>query len=127
MRPVRIMPHAILMLPAKFGLVLNNLFDNATSYADPREDVRIELSCGNGRPRLRVSNAANGMSRGDAARVFERYWRGDAARSAIGDQHHHGLGLSLSKQLVILMAGDIEVAINDESRFEVSLTLPRGE
>ena len=113
--------------PAKFGLVLNNLFDNATSYADPREDVRIELSSDNGRTRLRVSNAANGMSRSDVGRVFDRYWRGDTARSARGHNRHYGLGLSLSKQLVILMGGDIEVAINDESRFEVSLTLPRAE
>ncbi len=113
--------------PAKFGIVLNNLFDNATSYADPREDVRIELSSDNGLTRLRVSNGANGLSRGDGARVFERYWRGDAARSARGHNRHYGLGLPLSKQLVILMGGEIEVAIDDQSRFEVSLTLPRAK
>jgi two-component system sensor histidine kinase QseC len=109
----------------KIALVLSNIFDNATTHADAPGEVRIELKSENGAARLRVSNPASRLSPGDAEHVFQRYWRGDAARSTIDHQHHHGLGLPLCKQLVHLMGGDIEVGIAEEGEFEVSVTLPR--
>lgn len=101
---------------AKLRVVLANLIDNAASYVDDGGEVRIALA---GR-RLRVENTGCALPAGDAPQVFERFWRGDAARTS--DGAHAGLGLALCKKLVAALGGSIRAEVAG-GRFIAEVTL----
>ncbi|MEO7736255.1 MAG: ATP-binding protein [Kofleriaceae bacterium] len=99
-------------------LVVHNLLDNAVSYVDDGGTIEVALT----EERLVIANSGCTLPARDAARVFERFWRGDAARMT---GTHAGLGLALCKKLVAVMGGAIEVAIAG-GRFAVTVTWPRA-
>ena len=96
-------------------LVLHNLLDNAVSYVEDGGTIRVELAPGT----ITISNTGCALAPADAERVFERFWRGDAARSA---GMHAGLGLALCKKLVSLLGGAITARV-DEGSFVAVVTL----
>jgi signal transduction histidine kinase len=99
----------------KLRLVLVNLLDNAVTYADAGGEIRVTLT---GRV-LRVANTGCTLDDGQAAQVFDRFWRADAAREG----GHVGIGLALCKKLVELLGGTIDVAVR-EQRFIATVALP---
>ena len=70
---------------------------------------------------LTVSNSGCTLPASAAAQVFDRFWRGDSARSAVGV--HCGLGLALCRKLASAQGGTITATIAD-GRFTVALHLP---
>ena len=92
----------------KLQLVLHNLLDNAVSYVEDGGTIRIDLAPGT----IQVSNTGCALAPADVELVFERFWRGDAARSA---GMHAGLGLALCKKLVRLLGGSITARVDDGS------------
>lgn len=99
-------------------LVLRNLLDNATRFADPGTSIRVVVSAGEraaalGGPGVRISviDRGVGIPLADQARVFERFYQVDPARSgAPGDgptQRGTGLGLAIVKHAVQSMGGRV--------------------
>jgi two-component system sensor histidine kinase QseC len=107
----------------KLRLVLTNLFDNAVAYADQGGEVGISGALADGQLAIAVTNTGCTLTRDQAVRVFDRFWRGDAARSAVGV--HCGLGLALCRKLVELLGGRISASVGD-GRFTVELAIPVG-
>ena len=70
------------------------LVDNAFRYA--RDSIDVTLSTESGWARLAVSDDGPGIPADDRARVFERFYRADAARTG----GHAGLGLSIARWVV---------------------------
>lgn len=104
--------------PEQVTMILNNLFDNAVSYANEGGSVCIE-TVRNGRARdLVVTNTGTGLTDDDAKLAFERFWRGDRNRSGTGV--HCGLGLSLCQRLAVLLGLRLS-ADSREGKFRVSL------
>lgn len=88
-------------------VVLANALDNAVSYATEGTAIRIST----GGSRITIANATT-LDPSDASRVFDRFWRGDSARTA---GIHAGLGLALCKKLVERMGGTIRVTVENET------------
>jgi CheY-like chemotaxis protein len=83
------------------------LIDNAIKYSDASGVVKIEGGSDGDRISIAVSDRGHGIAQEHLPRLFERFYRVDAARSrAVGGT---GLGLSISNKLVHLMHGTIEV------------------
>jgi two-component system phosphate regulon sensor histidine kinase PhoR len=102
--------------------VLGNLLDNALKYTEPGGSIEIALEERRGRVRVSVADTGIGIPAQDTARIFERFYRVDRARSrALGGT---GLGLSIVKHLVQAMGGEISVksALGKGSTF--TFTLP---
>jgi len=78
-----------------------NLVENALKYAPPPASVRLRVS----EHRIEVRDTGPGISEGDLARLGERFFRVDAARSAGGV----GLGLSITKALLEAHGGRLSV------------------
>ena len=87
--------------------VLGNLLDNALKYTEPGGSIEIAVQERLGRVRVSVADTGIGIPAEDTARIFERFYRVDRARSrALGGT---GLGLSIVKHLVQAMGGEIFV------------------
>ena len=94
--------------------VLLNLLSNAVKYNRIGGHVDVLLDRDSeGRVRLQVRDDGQGIAEADLARLFEPFHRGRQAGGAIDGT---GIGLSLSRSLVSLMGG----------RIDVSSTLGRG-
>jgi two-component system, OmpR family, heavy metal sensor histidine kinase CusS len=106
---------------AKLRLVLTNVFDNAISYTDVGGDLRIATCISNQRLIIVISNSGCTLSGDAIAHVFDRFWRGDSAHSAVGT--HCGLGLALCRSLMSLQEGAISATIHD-GRFTITIELP---
>ncbi len=106
---------------AKLGLVLRNLFENAVEYADAGGTVTIRGERRGAAVYLHVANSGSQISASQAARVFDRFWRGDAARHA--SAAHSGLGLALARSLIELLGGTITAESVAGGEFRVALTL----
>ena len=55
-------------------------------------------------------------------RVFEPFWRGDAARSSAGT----GLGLALTKRIVESLGGEIAVEAEPAQGARFEITVPQS-
>jgi PAS domain S-box-containing protein len=108
----------------KFKQVLLNLASNAVKFTDAGGRVDIELEpAGNDELRLCVSDSGIGITREDCARLFAEFHRVEA--SASNRRPGTGLGLALTKRLVELQGGRIEVDSEPGvgSRFTVHLPI----
>ena len=108
-------PITLLTDREKLRMIVHNLVDNAVSYANEGGAIRIELSPST----IRISNTGCELSSDQAERAFERFWRGDAARTT---GTHAGLGLALCKKLVELLGATIGVEVTD-GRFIATVAL----
>jgi len=102
--------------PTDLDQILDNLLDNATSYA-PGE-VTIESGGSNGQVFVSVRDRGPGIDPHDLARVTERFYRGRGVPSG-----GSGLGLAIARQLVEKWGGtlSIESAHGEGTTVEVRL------
>jgi len=103
------------------AVIFANLFENAAEYTN--DGGRIEVRAGQTGPVAEISIANTGCSLTveEARHVFERFWRGDAARSNTGI--HCGLGLALVQRAIAGLGGTVSATVVDDT-FTVRLTLP---
>jgi two-component system phosphate regulon sensor histidine kinase PhoR len=102
--------------------VLQNLLDNAIKYTEPGGRVEVRLAGVAGKVRIEVADTGIGIPAADRARVFERFYRVDKARSR--DLGGTGLGLAIVKHLVQAMDGEIFLTSREGEGTEVAVVLP---
>jgi signal transduction histidine kinase len=94
--------------PERMHQVVANLLDNAVRHSPPEGRVWLSACATSGRTRIEVSDEGPGIAPHEAERVFERFYRADAARNGAGS----GLGLAIARWIVDAHGG----AIRAESR-----------
>ena len=83
---------------------LSNLVANATRYADRGSTIRIEIDAlTGGEVRLAVANQGATIEPAHLPRLFDRFFRGDRARS--GAHQNHGLGLAIVAAIARMHGG----------------------
>jgi signal transduction histidine kinase len=87
--------------------VLQNILDNAVQYTPAGGKISIEAKTEDRQVRISVTDTGIGIPRDALQRIFERFYRVDAARSR--EAGGTGLGLSIAKHLVEAHGGRIEV------------------
>jgi two-component system OmpR family sensor kinase len=88
--------------------LLDNLLANARSHTPLSARVAVEVGADEaGGVLVQVSDEGPGMSEDDAARVFERFYRGDPSRSR--DEGGTGLGLAIVAAIAQAHDGEAEV------------------
>lgn len=108
--------------PYRLKQILNNLFLNALKHTDTGK-IEIGYSIVNdNKLRFFVSDTGTGIPANRIKNIFKRFQYADEHSSS--DTHGSGIGLSISKDLAILLGGDISVksVLNEGSVFY--LTLP---
>ena len=105
----------------RLAQVVTNLFANAVEYNQEGGEVRVASKYEKGSATLVVTNTGPGISAEDLPHVFERFHRGDKARSATG---HSGLGLAIAKAIVQAHNGSIAVQSDAGRQTTFSIRLP---
>jgi signal transduction histidine kinase len=106
--------------PDKVRRVLFNLVTNALRHTPSDGAVAVLVEPGPHEVRVTVADTGDGLDAEAERRMFERFWRGDRARSGEGA----GLGLAIARGLVELHGGRIWAERRDEGGASVSFTLP---
>ncbi len=102
--------------------VIDNLLNNAIKYSPDGGTVTVRLSEEQGFVKVSVIDEGLGISKSDAERLFERFYRVDKARSR--EQGGSGLGLAISKEVIELHGGQIWVESVEGKGSNFSFTLP---
>jgi two-component system, OmpR family, sensor histidine kinase SenX3 len=84
-----------------------NLVANAIAYSPPGSQVGVGVKVVGGAVEIAVTDRGIGIPEGEQARVFERFYRADQARSR--RTGGTGLGLSIVKHAVQRHGGEVEL------------------
>ncbi len=90
---------------SRLGQVINNLIDNARSFAPADSTVVITGERRSKQIEIHIEDSGPGISHGDLERIFERFYTDRPGDVAFG--LNSGLGLSISKQIVSAHGGTI--------------------
>ena len=103
--------------------VLQNLLDNARQYTLPGGEIVLSVAASELEVVFTVSDTGIGIPRADQSRIFERFYRVDAARSR--EAGGTGLGLAIAKHLIEAHGGRIwvESEIGKGSHFHFSVPI----
>jgi signal transduction histidine kinase len=96
--------------------IMRILLDNALRHTPEGTDVTVSANRYNGAAELTVADTGPGLPAGARAKVFERFYTGDAARGA-------GLGLAIARELAERMDGRL-VLSTDSDNTAFTLELP---
>ncbi len=106
--------------PDKVERVLLNLLTNALRHTPSDGTVAVQVEPRTGEVQVTVEDTGEGLGPEAEQRMFDRFWRGDPARSARGT----GLGLAIARGLVEAHGGRIWAENRPGGGARVSFTLP---
>ncbi|MGO9456462.1 MAG: sensor histidine kinase [Acidimicrobiales bacterium] len=107
-RPVELVadgPTVVMGDPDRLAQVAHNLVRNALTHTPPGSPVSVSVTSVDGMGVLAVRDRGPGLEAAQAARVFDRFYRGDAARTGQGT----GLGLSIVRAIAGALGGRARV------------------
>lgn len=106
-----------------FQRVVSNLVSNAIAHTPAGGVVSVEALLCDGSVLIEVRDTGEGVSEDHVARVFDRFYRADKARSATSGRL--GLGLPIAKSIMDIHGGSIELRSRPGQGTVVGLTFPR--
>ncbi len=104
------------------GQALTNLLDNAIKYSFEGSSVKVRARLNSAQLEIAIQDHGPGIPLEHQARIFERFYRVDAARSReVGGT---GLGLAIAKHAVAVHGGQLRVENNSTRGSTFTLSLP---
>jgi two-component system sensor histidine kinase MtrB len=114
--------HATTLIDARrLDTIVGNLVGNALDHGAPPVTVTVGTAADT--VQVSVADGGDGIAPQHLARVFERFYKADRARSAGGT----GLGLAIARENARLHGGDITVDSRPGHGTTFTLSLPRRE
>ena len=113
---------AVAVRPRMLRVLVENLLTNAIRYAGDGARITVSVRREGGAVLISVADNGRGVSAAELTRLFERFYRGDRARTT----HGSGLGLAIVKHVVTQAGGDVEARRGPGGLgLEVRCTFPR--
>jgi len=103
----------------KLGMILGNLFSNAISYSPEDAEIQIRAEIRNDNVVLEVRNASVDLKPEDIVHMKDRFWRKQKAHAESG---HSGLGLTLVDALAGIMQLDVNLKLDQQQMFSVTIS-----
>lgn len=102
---------------------LMNLVSNALKFTPRGGEVLVRLEPMRGGARIRVVDTGEGIPEEHRARVFDRFYRVDSARSR--DPGGVGLGLAVVRSIAQIHGGEVWAEAAEGGGAQITLTLPQ--
>ena len=102
--------------------LIQNLVSNACKYGRENGHVRVTLRQADGQITLAVSDDGIGIPAEKQARVFDRFYQADPART--NRDGSLGLGLSMAQQIARMHGGEITLESTEGKGSTFTLTMP---
>lgn len=126
-RPVQV-EHVVPAVPVrgvsdrgKLQQILTNLLSNALRHT-PEGHVRLTLETQHQWVVFKVEDTGEGIPAEDLPRIFDRFWRGTGSGR---DRGGSGLGLTITRELVERLRGDIQVESESGVGTTFTVRIPR--
>jgi len=110
--------------PERMAQVLGNLVSNALRHTPAGGRISLAAAQQGNNVLLTVQDNGVGIAPDRLPRIFDRFYRGDAARQA--HEGESGLGLAIAKSLVELHGGTISVESTLREGATFTIALPVG-
>jgi two-component system sensor histidine kinase QseC len=107
--------------PTLLRSIIDNVLENAVAYSARPAVLRISVGTREGRGFFAAQNPAPNLAPADLPRLFERFWRKEAARS---DGQHVGLGLPLARVFAQAMGWTLTAALSGVDALMITLAPP---
>jgi len=119
-------PYIVYADQDKTTQIMVNLLSNAIKYNKAGGKVRVAASEDDGKVRVDIEDTGIGISEKDLPHMFEKFFRAEGSSS---ETPGTGLGLAVTKSLVQVMGGMIEMQskLGEGSRFSFSLPKYAGD
>ncbi len=107
----------------KIRQIFTNLLSNAIKFSKENTSITVKLSKKNGFLKVKVKDQGFGIPEKEISQIFDRFYQVDNSNFKIAQGT--GIGLALTKELITLMQGEIEVRskINKGTTFTVMLPI----
>jgi two-component system phosphate regulon sensor histidine kinase PhoR len=108
----------------RIAQVLLNLLDNAVKYTPMNGLIEVNISLNEDFIQVEIKDTGIGIPEKDLARIFERFYRVDKARSR--ELGGTGLGLSIVKNIVLAHNGQVWVDSEPGKGSSFKFTIPKA-
>jgi signal transduction histidine kinase len=98
------------------------VLDNAVKFTDAGGQVHVRVSMREGVPTFSVEDTGIGIKQEELSRVFQRFFRGETARSRTDGA---GLGLSIASWIAREHGADVSLSSEPNKGTKVVVTFPR--
>ena len=102
--------------------LLGNVLDNSLRYTDAPGQVVVQIQSGGARVTISIEDTVPGLSPTDLTRVFEPFYRADAARGR--EAGGSGLGLAICQQIAEAHHGTIRAEASARGGVKFLIELP---
>jgi heavy metal sensor kinase len=106
----------------RLSQVVCNLLSNAIQYNCDQGRIDVTLATHDGEAILRVTDTGIGIAESDLPKLFDRFFRCDAART---DDGGTGLGLAICQEIIHAHGGRIEVTSQPQVGSTFTLRVPK--
>ncbi len=110
----------ILCFKEKLAQAILNIIENAIKYTPINGTVTIVLKRDHQKALLSISDTGAGIAKEDIPHIFDRFYRGAKTENVLGN----GLGLAISKSIIILHQGYITVDSQTSEGTTFTIALP---
>ena len=110
--------------PELLEFAISNLLTNAVKYSPAGTSVTLALEQEGDQVLLHVSDQGPGMAVAESRRIFDRFYRTEAAQAS--DNPGFGLGLAIASEIASHHGGDLRVESKPGTGSRFTLALPIG-
>lgn len=108
--------------PDRIHQALGNLLSNSARYCCPGDTVTVTASAEGDTALVEVTDDGPGIPADELPHVFDRLWRGSAARDRSGGS---GIGLAVVKELITAHGGSVTALSEPAAGTRIVIRLPR--
>jgi signal transduction histidine kinase len=111
--------------PEKLKLIISNLLSNSIKYSNAASRIEVKAWIDHGLLKVMVKDFGIGIDKKNLEIIFDRFQRLDSSINSLNTGH--GLGLSVTKSLLELFNGEIEIASKRGVGSIFTITIPEGD
>lgn len=109
--------------PDLMGQVIYNLVENAVKFVNTKGTITFTFLEEPESTVFAIRNTGAGIDRDDLPKIFDRFYKTDASRSA--DKTGLGLGLDITRHIIRLHQGQISVSSEKNEFTEFRIQIPK--